>query len=163
MIMHRFFVTAAAVAVALPLGIFIGQSDLREASARDEIVVIEHASSDTVVDNGDEGDSVGDSLVFANDIYDSEDANLIGSDQGSCTRVKAASKKDAVDGLWECSWTVSLADGNISVQGKSVDDGTATTLTVTGGTGEYSGASGEMVLEPINDGADYKFTFRIDD
>ncbi|MGI9253320.1 MAG: allene oxide cyclase family protein [Thermomicrobiales bacterium] len=161
--MRRSLITVAAVAVTLPLGILIGQFDLQGASARDEIIVMEHASSDTVIDNGDPGDTAGDTLVFANDIYDADDVNLIGSDQGSCVRVKAASKKDAVDGLWECNWTVSLADGNLSVQGKSVDDGTATTLTVTGGTGAYASASGEMLLEPINDGAEYRFTFRIDD
>ncbi|MFM9105720.1 MAG: allene oxide cyclase family protein [Chloroflexota bacterium] len=154
---------AAAVLFALPLGIVIGEFDLRGASARDEIVVIEHASSDVVIDNGDEGDSLGDTLVFANDIYDQDDANAIGSDQGSCVRVKPASKKDALDGLWECTWTVSLADGNLTVQGKSVDDGGSTTLTVTGGTGAYDGASGEMLLEPLDGGAKYRFTFRIDD
>jgi len=161
--MRRYLVTLGAVALSLPLGILIGELDLRNASARDEFVVIAHATSDTVVDNGEEGDSIGDTLVFANDIYDAEDANLIGSEQGSCIRVKPASGKDAVDGLWECSWTVALAAGSITVQGKSADDGAATTLSITGGTGEYADASGEMVLEPINGGAEWKFTFRLDD
>jgi len=161
--LRRNLVTAAAVALTLPLGIVIGQMDLRDASARDEIVVVEHASSDAVIDNGAEGDSAGDTLVFANDIYDANDASQVGSDQGSCMRVKAASADGANDGVWECSWTVMLADGNIAVQGPSVDDGTATTLSVTGGTGKYDGASGEMLLEPIDGGAKYRFTFRIDD
>lgn len=161
--LRKHLITAAAVALTLPLGIVIGQMDLREASARDEIVVIEHASTDAVIDNGEEGDSAGDSLVFANDIYDSDDANKVGSDQGSCTRVKAASTDGGNDGVWECAWTVMLADGNIAVQGPSVDDGTSTTLSITGGTGNYSGASGEMLLEPIDGGEKYRFTFRIDD
>ena len=73
--LRKHLITAAAVALTLPLGIVIGQVDLREASARDEIVVIEHASTDAVIDNGEEGDSAGDTLVFANDIYDADDAN----------------------------------------------------------------------------------------
>lgn len=161
--MRKHLITAAAIAITLPLGIFIGQHDVRLASAHDDIVVIEHASSDTVIDNGDEGDSIGDTLVFTNDIYDSDDANLVGSDQGSCMRVKPHSKDNEDDGLWECNWTVTLADGTIAVQGKSVDDGSSTTLVITGGTGEYDGASGDMLLESINDGAEYRFTFHLHD
>lgn len=135
-------------------GLATGLLSVASTAAQQEIVVIEHASSDAVVDLGEEGDSVGDTLVFSNEVYDSDDANVVGSDQGSCTRTK---KGEA----WECSWTVSLADGGIVVQGAVYDDGRDSTLAITGGTGSYSGASGEMDLKSRDGGEKYEFTFRL--
>ena len=47
--------------------------------------------------------------------------------------------------LSECTFTLALADGEISVQGPSDRHG-ETVLAVTGGTGKYSGARGELEL-----------------
>jgi allene oxide cyclase len=130
-----------------------GRFDVAPAAAQEEIVVIEHATTDAVVDLGEEGDSVGDTLVFSNELYDADDANVVGSDQGSCVRTK---KGEA----WECTFTATLADGTITVQGAFYDDGRDTTFAITGGTGDYAGASGEMHLHARSD-TEYEFTFEI--
>jgi len=66
MFTKRCSITAAVVAGA------IGFSALPAASAHDvkQLVVVERATNDTVTDLGAEGDSVGDILTCANDIYD---------------------------------------------------------------------------------------------
>jgi hypothetical protein len=147
---------AIAVAVALFVAGFVMASWLptAPAAAKETITVIEHASSDTTVDLGEEGDSVGDTLVFANEVYDADDANAVGSDQGSCVRTK---KGEA----WECTLTTTLDNGSIAVQGPFYDDGRDATWAITGGTGEYSGASGQMTLKARDNGEKFEFTFEL--
>jgi len=41
-----------------------------------------HATTDAVTDTGASGDSAGDILTFANEVYDADDKNKIGTDQG---------------------------------------------------------------------------------
>ena len=73
-------------AIAFPLGVLCAGAFTHIARADETITVIEHATTDTTIDLGAKGDSVGDSLVFANDLYDAQDANKVGTDQGSCVR-----------------------------------------------------------------------------
>jgi hypothetical protein len=47
------------------------------------IHVVERATTDLVVDTGPTGDSSGDLLTFANDLYDGR-TSKVGRDQGSC-------------------------------------------------------------------------------
>ena len=49
-----------------------------------ELKVIEHATTDAVTDTGAEGDSAGDILTFANEVFDADNKNKVGSDQGIC-------------------------------------------------------------------------------
>ena len=44
---------------------------------------------------------------------------------------------------WECSWTTFLSKGQITVQGPFLDAGDSV-LAITGGTGKYRNARGEM-------------------
>jgi hypothetical protein len=74
------------------------------------IKVVERAVNDTVTDLGPEGDSVGDILTFANEVYDEANAEKVGSDNGYCIRT-------VVGAAWECNWTITLADGQIVVEG----------------------------------------------
>ena len=50
------------------------------------ITVIEHATTDTTTDTGAKGDSVGDILTFANEVFDAADATKVGTDNGYCLR-----------------------------------------------------------------------------
>jgi len=68
------------------------------------ITVIEHATSDTTTDTGATGDSVGDILTFANDVFDATNATKAGTDQGYCVRVVAGTS-------YECTWTTFLPAG----------------------------------------------------
>ncbi|GIK66947.1 MAG: hypothetical protein BroJett018_47410 [Chloroflexota bacterium] len=118
------------------------------------IHVVEHADTDVVTDTGAEGDSVGDILTFANEVYDENDAELVGSDNGYCVRT-------VVGAAWECFWTLTLADGQITVEGPFSDTGD-TVLAITGGTGAYAHASGQMELKWHNaEGTAFDFIYEV--
>jgi hypothetical protein len=51
------------------------------------IKVIEHATTDKVIDVGKKGDSTGDILTFHNPVFNAANANRIGRDQGVCIRI----------------------------------------------------------------------------
>jgi hypothetical protein len=116
--------------------------------------MVERATTDAVTDIGASGDSAGDLLTFANEIFDAADAERVGSDSGFCVRTVAGKS-------WECFFTVALADGQITVAGPFLDAGD-TTMTVTGGTGHYTGAKGDMKLHARDEkGSAYDFTFTL--
>jgi hypothetical protein len=119
------------------------------------MIFVERASTDTVsVHAGKAADNAGDILTFTNDVYDAGNETKLGYDQGYCVRM-------VVGKSWECHWTLVLAQGQISVDGPFLDAGD-TTLAVTGGTGTYMGASGEMKLHARDaKGTAYDFTYRL--
>ena len=124
------------------------------AAADQEIKMIEHATTDAVTDTGAAGDSAGDILTFANEVFDADDKNKIGTNQGICFRT-------VVGKAWECFWTVSLDKGQITVEGPFYDKGDSV-LAITGGTGEYADAEGEMALSAIGtDGKAYNFVYKL--
>jgi len=122
------FLVAGALALVAPLA----------ASAGERLQFVERALTDTTIDLGAKGDSVGDLLTFANPIYDAANKTKLGSDQGYCVRV-------VVGKSWECFWTLLLAEGQITVEGPFFDTGDSV-MVVTGGTGKYAGAKGDMKL-----------------
>jgi allene oxide cyclase len=124
------------------------------AAAPQELKMVEHATTDAVTDTGAAGDSAGDILTFSNEVFDADDKNKIGTDQGICFR--------SVPGkAWECFWTLSLEKGQLTVEGPFYDSGDSV-LAVTGGTGDFAGALGEMALSARGtDGKAYNFTYRI--
>jgi allene oxide cyclase len=124
------------------------------AAAGQEISMVEHATTDAVTDTGATGDSAGDILTFANEVFDADDKNKIGTNQGICFRT-------VVGKAWECFWTVSLDKGQITVEGPFYDSGDSV-LAITGGTGEYAEALGEMALSARGtDGKAYNFVYKI--
>ena len=101
--------------------------------------LVEHADTDKVsVKGGSAADNVGDILTFANPIYDATNTTKLGTDQGYCVRL-------ILGQMLECHWTTTLANGQIMVDGPFSDTGD-TVMAITGGTGVYSGARGEMLL-----------------
>jgi hypothetical protein len=118
--------------------------------------VVERALSDTVTDTGAKGDSVGDLLTFANRLYDQANAAAVGSDNGWCIRT-------VVGKAWECTTTVMLPDGQIAIAGPYLD-GLDSMMAVTGGTGRYSKARGEMKLHWRDpQGTAFDFVFALED
>ncbi len=106
----------------------------------------------THVHGGSGADNVGDILTFYNPVYDADNTMRMGSDQGYCVRL-------VVGQIYECHWTLSLAHGQIVVDGPFLDAGNST-LAVTGGTGEFSGARGEMRLHARDaKGSAYDYTY----
>ena len=102
--MKRFLATVVALAAIVVLVVAVSASGKqpkqhgKEGHHGKAITVIEHATSDTTTDTGASGDSVGDVLTFANDVFDPSDTNKVGTDQGYCLRVVAGAS-------YECTWT----------------------------------------------------------
>jgi allene oxide cyclase len=118
------------------------------------MTVVERATTDVVTDTGAEGDSVGDILTFANEVFDAENAEKVGTDNGYCVRT-------VVGAAWECNWTMMLAEGMITVEGPFNDSGDSI-FVITGGTGKYVGAEGQMNLHPRNpEGTEYDFVYQL--
>jgi allene oxide cyclase len=124
------------------------------APTKTTLKVVERATTDTVADIAPAGDSIGDVLGFGNEVYDETNKSKVGSDNGQCTRT-------AVGAAWECIWTLTLSDGQITVEGPFYDTSDST-LAITGGTGAYIQAHGEMLLHARNpQGSEYDFTYTI--
>ena len=118
------------------------------------LAVIEHATTDTVVDLTTNGDSTGDLLTFHNELFDDANEIVVGTDQGECVRIE-------VGVSWECRWINFLEGGSITVEGPFFDDGPSA-MAITGGTGAYRGARGSMRLVARDAaGTEYDFVFRI--
>src|SRR5436190_6951063 len=105
------------------------------------VAVVEHATTDAVT-NGTTGDDAGNILTFANDVFNAADSRKVGTDQGSCVRI-------VVGKSWECNWTTFLPKGQITVEGPFSDTGDSV-LAITGGTGKYRDARGQMALKYHN-------------
>jgi|1185.fasta_scaffold720499_1 allene oxide cyclase len=152
-----------AGAATLVLGMGIGWWTLAtpggaspaQPKATTTVHVIEHGSTDTVVDTDGDGDiSTGDLLTFHNKVFDATDDHRVGRDMGDCVRI------DNRRSTWECRWTTFLADGQITVEGPFYDT-KPTVLAITGGTGAYSNAQGSMDIHARNGEANYDFVFHL--
>src|SRR6266581_927045 len=128
-----------------------------QANGQRVIHVVEHAITDTVQEFHPPNMSLGDILGFHNPVFNSANSKQVGTDNGQCTRTVATGKTE-----WECFWTTFLAQGQITVEGPFFDDGTDTTLTITGGTGVFVEAHGSMLLHargnPVGSEFDFVFT-----
>ena len=146
--------------VALLLGaiafVVAGCGDDDESSSTTTIKVVERAETDVLQHIGpaSEKDSTGDVLGFANDLYDENNESKVGTDNGFCIRT-------APGKAFECAWTASLDGGQITVQGPFLDTSDSE-LAITGGTGDFAGATGDMALKARGtDGKAYDFIYRI--
>ena len=94
-------------------------------------------------DNGDPGDSVGDVLTFDQPLLD-EKMKEIGNNSGVCIRTQ-------VEHSFQCQWTLTFKNGTVQVAGRELNLGTSN-ISIIGGTGIYSGITGEMESSNNNDG-----------
>jgi hypothetical protein len=117
------------------------------------IHVIEHATSDTVIDTGAAGDSAGDLLTFHNPVFGPLNLHQVGRDQGDCIRI-------VVGRSWECRWVTWLAGGSLTVEGPFFDTHDSV-LAVTGGTGVFRNARGSMTLKARAGGTEFDFFFNL--
>jgi allene oxide cyclase len=130
-----------------------GKSPSKHHKGGKTISVIEHATTDTTTDTGAPGESAGDVLTFANDVFDRNDSAKVGTDQGYCIRVVAGAS-------YECNWSTFLHGGQIVVEGPFYDAKNSV-LAITGGTGRYRNARGSMQLESLEGGTKYRCTFHV--
>jgi hypothetical protein len=159
---NKKLMTAAAAVIAVtltPVAALASTSSPSAARHHTVIRVVEHAITDTVQQFHPPKNSLGDVLGFHNPVYNSSNKRRIATDNGYCIRTVATGKTE-----WECTWTTLLPGGNLTVEGPYRDDGTDTTLTITGGTGAYMGAEGSMLLHATGHpvGSEYDFIFTLD-
>jgi hypothetical protein len=82
----RVFAAAASIA-ALALVVSLVSVSVAGPNVT-RLVVVEHATTDTVVDLTTNGDSTGDLLTFHNELFDETDTDVVGTDQGDCVRIE---------------------------------------------------------------------------
>jgi hypothetical protein len=117
-----------------------------------QIRLVERATTDKTTHLGPKSDNLGDVLTFSKEIFDASNKQHAGTDQGYCLRV-------AVGKAFECNWTLKLPDGQITVEGPFYD-ASDSVLAITGGTGAYAGAGGEMHLHARDAaGSSYDFAY----
>jgi allene oxide cyclase len=144
----------ALLAVSVVLVVVVTASARHEHRASHKIKVVEHATTDAVTNGSKTKDKAGNILTFANKVYNAADKKKVGSDQGSCTRI-------VVGKSWECMWTTFLKKGQITVEGPFYDTSNSV-LAITGGTGAYKDARGQMKLKYHNKaGTKFDFVFQL--
>ena len=94
------------------------------------------------IDLGDPGDSPGDMFVFDQPLLNSS-YQPIGTNSGFCIRTVAGQ-------FSECQWTLTLANGTITVAGREADNGTSI-IPVIGGSGDYLFMRGVVATTPNGD------------
>jgi hypothetical protein len=99
----------------------------------------------TLVDHAPAGFSVDDVVIFSNDLYQGK--RKIGEDGGTCTVVRFPAGGTAT---MQCTGTNRFADGQITVAGLAAP-GEPFELAITGGTGKYRRASGQVVGRNTSD------------
>ncbi len=158
----RSLLASAILALVLALGVFGGSSGLfatraLAASNGRTIVlhVVEHYVHYKEFELGSSGKPHGYIQTFFDPLYDKTDTYRIGYESGSC--ISTLAKK-----VYECTWTNIFKDGQITVEGPSYEQGDSL-FSITGGTGRYSQARGQMKAHPISvaGGLGYDYTFYI--
>jgi hypothetical protein len=148
-------IAAATAALALTALVAATPTYARTAHAAGATVrVIEHAITDTEVPGVGGNDVKGNILTFNNPVFDTANKRQVGHDEGFCVRLQVKL------GIWECLWTTFLKGGQITVQGPYYDTRNSE-LSITGGTGAYKGARGQMDLKSRNGGKEYDFIFHL--
>ena len=101
------------------------------------------------IDVGKKGESIGDYIVFSDDVYFS--GKKVGYLDGTCTTTRIVGTAFRS----QCLVTVSLPGGSLTSQGvlaaASEQDATGLTIAITGGTGRYSDAGGEAHVKFLDD------------
>ena len=146
---------ALAAATAATSAAAVAPAYARQArTATSTVTVVEHAITDTEIPTGGGKDVKGNILTFVNPVFNAADTTKVGHDEGFCTRL------DPKQGIWECLWTTFIKGGQITVQGPFYDTKNST-LSITGGTGAYRNARGQMKLKSLNGGKKYDFVFQL--
>ena len=100
------------------------------------------------VDVGDPGPSVGDTVVVRDGVLAADGSNAGTFDQ-VCTLVKVVG--NPFTSAYECTGSLELRDGTITMQGPFVPAKAEQSAAVTGGTGAYRKARGQIVVRAEDD------------
>jgi hypothetical protein len=156
-VVKRLGVLSALIAlVALAVGVVspaLGSSgdDDKERTLRVTGITTEEGFSDL----GDEGFSLGDQGVFAEKLL--KGGKKVGHSGGVCT-ITSLEREEA-----QCVVTAWFRGGQITVQGlvDIANESEPFVLPITGGSGKYEGAEGEVHVRPVSDTKEI-LTFHLD-
>ena len=160
--MQRNFKLGLAAAAVASLALALGGAASASESSHGNLTVVEEALTDTEVPaltaaDVPSPDTAGAILVFHNELFNKAGTKKVGEDRGDCTRINPDQFAKGV-GTWECRWTNSLPGGQITVEGP-FNDNSDTVVSITGGTGVYSQARGQMLLQSVLVGTDQDYNF----
>jgi hypothetical protein len=148
--MHRKLRIGAAAALALTAvsGTVAAQALSDDGSSKDREVlrITAKAVQQQFIDEGPAGFSQGDRFVFANDLY--RHGQKVGEDGGACTVTRVDATGIAT---FQCLGSNSLPGGHITAQGLTNSQDTREVLAITGGTGRYKAARGEVRFTEVSD------------
>ena len=140
-----FWLVLVVVAVTLAGGAYAAPQTSDRTAAKRTIHLREASPTPKlkVVDIGDPGVSAGDHVVTVDGVLD-EHGDRAGSMSQVCTILSPG--ENVFTSTYDCSGSFDLADGSITVQGTFVPTAESSTLAITGGTGRFAKARGEVVL-----------------
>ena len=127
----------------------IADDDRKDRDHGNTIRVIEEIDEENFVDNGEEGPTLGDQFVFSSTLM--KKGKEVGHAGVACTVV--STEREEV----QCVATAWFdGHGQITVQGLESEQSEADhfTFAITGGTGDFKDAAGELVVRPISDTRD---------
>ena len=160
---NRFGIACVAAVVLAVAGVGMASASSSDDTSR-TFTVFAKTVQFAPIDLGDPGTSLGDQFVFSDDLLTEKAGEKVGVDGGVCTVVRRdeASKSDTV----QCVVTFSFEGGQIATQALlTLHEGhfSGTEVgPVTGGSGEFRGASGEVAVKFFSD-TEADITFRLED
>jgi hypothetical protein len=151
----RFKLAVAATAATMAFGgVALASANAGGSGHDDGRTLFDTTVQSTDIDLGDKGFSQGDQLIFADDLFAKKDDPKIGRAGGVCTVVRVTDA-EKFSGTAQCVVTLSLPDGQITVQGLLEFTGDELPapfdLAITGGTDAYSDAGGQVTVEETSD------------
>jgi hypothetical protein len=144
--------TAAIAAAAVLIGATAGVTLTASAAPRPPLpltVVATTTHEALLVLNSTPRDPTGNQFVSAHDLY--RGRHKIGADGASCQVIDVVGPERL---RVQCVASLSLPAGQLTAQGLTVVDEAGTTpftLAITGGTGAYASAHGQITVRPLND------------
>jgi allene oxide cyclase-like protein len=138
-------ISAISAAVVAPGGVALAASPQSGAANR-QFSVYTATAQTKLIDLGDTGFSLGDQVIFSDNVFKKKGGTKIGFDGGVCSVVRVSDAK-SFSGKLQCQVTYSLPGGEITVQ-ELYSEAHAQltgshTAAITGGTGRFRSARGE--------------------
>lgn len=163
----RATLAAAAATAAVLTTLAVGQSSSQAApgaATGDNFVLVGRSAQAKDIDEGRKGPSVGDRYVFSENLFEKGSSKRVGRLAAFCdvTYVERNSKGKAIDSLMQCIATFRLPNGQISGQTATRWSDKGATLAITGGSGDYDDATGEIDIKFVTD-AKSIYTFQVGD
>lgn len=149
--MRKLISAVAALGLLTVVGVLTVGGQASAESDRVEVLNLTSVTDqEAELDLGDEGFGVGDQFVFSDKLF--HEGRQVGVDGGACTITNV----DGQTATANCLDSLRLPKGQITVQGlvTFAEDDMALAVAITGGTGAYNTAHGELRLTPVSENVD---------